>query len=63
MPPDCPHWWLIEPADGPKSRGVCKLCGKEKTFRNSVPEFDHYFDYEKHRQKEIVLDGRALVVS
>ena len=31
----CRHYWTIEPADGPTSRGVCKVCGEEKEFLNS----------------------------
>ena len=34
----CRHCWIIESADGPTSRGVCKLCGAEKEFLNSSPE-------------------------
>lgn len=32
----CIHYWLIESPNGPTSRGVCKLCGTESDFRNSV---------------------------
>ena len=31
----CRHYWNIEAADGPTSRGVCKVCGEEKEFLNS----------------------------
>lgn len=31
----CRHHWLIEPANGPTSRGRCRLCGDERDFRNS----------------------------
>ncbi len=31
----CRHYWNIEPASGPASRGVCKICGEEKEFLNS----------------------------
>ena len=32
----CPHHWVIESAMGAAtSRGVCRLCGAEKEFRNS----------------------------
>lgn len=34
----CHHYWLIEGANGPISRGVCKLCGAEREFLNSLPE-------------------------
>lgn len=32
----CPHHWIIETPEGPTSKGVCKLCGAEKTFKNST---------------------------
>ena len=32
----CCHYWLIESANGPTSRGVCKFCGAEKQFNNSL---------------------------
>jgi len=53
---------MIEPADGPKSWGICKLCGAEREFRNSIPEYERYYDDEKQRQKEIVLRERELAV-
>jgi hypothetical protein len=34
----CQHFWLIEPALGPTSPGVCKFCGEKKTFLNIVEE-------------------------
>jgi hypothetical protein len=35
----CVHHWLIEPAVGPISRGVCKLCGEQKDFYNILDDF------------------------
>ena len=32
----CAHFWMIETPNGPTSQGVCKMCGKEQEFRNSV---------------------------
>jgi len=32
---ECKHYWLIESAGGPVSRGICKLCGMEREFLNS----------------------------
>ena len=29
------HFWLIESARGPMSRGVCKYCGLTREFQNS----------------------------
>jgi len=31
----CRHYWDIEEADGPVSRGICKICGEEREFQNS----------------------------
>lgn len=31
----CCHYWIIETAKGPISKGVCKYCGEEKEFFNS----------------------------
>ena len=31
----CRHYWVIESASGPTSKGVCKFCGEEKEFQNS----------------------------
>ena len=30
----CVHYWVIDPPEGPVSRGTCKICGAEKEFRN-----------------------------
>ena len=35
---ECHHYWIIESAKGPVSRGVCKFCGAEKEFLNSLPD-------------------------
>ncbi len=35
----CHHYWIIESARGPVSRGVCKFCGAQKEFHNSWPYF------------------------
>jgi hypothetical protein len=31
----CQHRWLIEPANGPTSLGLCRLCGERRTFANN----------------------------
>jgi hypothetical protein len=36
----CRHYWVIEVANGPASRGVCKYCGAKKEFLNAFPEFN-----------------------
>ena len=35
----CCHYWKIETPNGPTSKGVCRICGEEKEFSNSPPEF------------------------
>ena len=35
----CTHWWLIEPADGETSQGVCKYCGEVQEFTNYLNRF------------------------
>ena len=36
----CHHYWVIEVAHGPKSKGVCKYCGEVKYFLNTMPDFN-----------------------
>ncbi len=36
---ECHHYWIIEIANGPKSRGVCKHCGETRNFFNSISDF------------------------
>jgi hypothetical protein len=61
-PQTCPHHWLIEPAIGPTSQGVCKLCGSVKIFMNIVDDsqpkevlnkiFDHDEDEKEGDEEE-----------
>ena len=37
----CKHYWIIEGAKGPTSRGVCKYCGEEREFQNSWQEMSY----------------------
>ena len=32
----CCHHWTIQPATGPVSQGVCRLCGEVREFKNYV---------------------------
>ncbi len=32
----CRHHWVIQPADGPISNGLCQLCGEDREFKNYV---------------------------
>ena len=35
-PAQCRHHWVIQPATGPVSQGVCQACGEERDFMNYV---------------------------
>ena len=35
---ECRHHWKIESAVGPTSKGVCKFCGAEREFVNSLAD-------------------------
>ena len=41
------HHWMVEPANGPTSRGVCD-CGEVRDFRNSLP-IDHATKQDAYR--------------
>lgn len=40
----CAHYWIIEPADGPVSRGMCQICLEEKDFKNFVDTYSSQED-------------------
>jgi hypothetical protein len=42
------HRWRIEEPNGPVSRGVCKVCGTEKQFKNWLQDGD-FITNEEHR--------------
>lgn len=48
----CTHIWECDPANGPTSKGVCRLCGAEKDFANSAPEVT-----DPHERQKIRLKG------
>ena len=35
----CRHHWMIQPADGPVSLGVCQFCFDAKEFKNSIDDW------------------------
>ena len=43
------HHWLIESAHGPTSPGMCRLCGAEKEFLNTVKD-NHMGDWSRVSQ-------------
>jgi hypothetical protein len=34
--PSCCHHWIIQPALGPISEGMCQKCGEVREFKNSI---------------------------
>jgi hypothetical protein len=34
--PQCQHYWVIQPAMGPESQGICQTCGETRHFKNYV---------------------------
>ena len=32
----CMHYWVIQPATGPVSLGICQTCGENREFKNYV---------------------------
>ena len=49
----CAHYWIIDPPDGPVSRGVCKICGDEK-------EFNNYAFYPRWESKSFLSSGLGI---
>ena len=41
---ECTHHWVIESPSGPASRGLCKLCGEEREFRNYLENSPYWED-------------------
>ena len=35
---ECHHYWIIEPPNGPTSRGRCRLCDGTKEFCNTYAD-------------------------
>lgn len=36
----CRHYWIIDTAQGPVSKGVCQYCHEVREFQNSITEVD-----------------------
>jgi hypothetical protein len=35
---ECRHYWILQIPAGPASKGVCKLCGAQKEFKNYIQD-------------------------
>ena len=40
---NCAHHWVIAVPDGPTSEGVCRRCGQQREFMNSVDYVPPWF--------------------
>ena len=49
----CCHYWIIEPADGPTSKGICRLCGAEKEFDSFGPDSLSRWDRSVAKSAEV----------
>lgn len=47
--PVCRHYWVIQPATGPVSQGVCQHCGESREFKNYVEASTWGGDKSSHR--------------
>lgn len=47
--PSHAHHWRIDEAQGPRSEGVCRLCGARRNFKNWLEDSD-FITNEEHRQ-------------
>ena len=62
---ECSHFWTIEIANGPTSRGVCRICGEEKDFYNVIPDFSaqkkkgHPFDLPEIKKVRLNKDSKS----
>ena len=45
--PACCHHWIIQPAIGPVSEGMCQKCGEVKEFKNSL---DYETEWSSRRE-------------
>ena len=60
LAPACCHYWIIETANGPISRGQCQYCFEIKDFKNSVFDMDRE---EKETEKTQTPDSEPAAES
>ena len=57
-PPDrgCRHYWIIQPATGPVSQGLCQNCGQTREFKNYVEAATWGDEHRQYRaQKQVAV--------
>ncbi len=52
----CCHYWVIELANGPTSKGICKLCGCEREFINFVEDLRSAGAGQKSEKKHVLAE-------
>jgi hypothetical protein len=50
----CAHHWVIEPANEPTSKGICKLCGCEREFVNFLKDLRSTGTGQKSEEKPLL---------
>ncbi len=56
----CCHHWVIEPANGPISRGICRRCNEPREFRNSIVDVERdYYDAAPSDKPELWGQSKA----
>ncbi len=54
----CTHYWMIETSHGPTSKGVCRFCGEERGFDNSLDA--SYWAAQAEKARENKAASQAL---
>jgi len=70
---ECRHYWIIERAAGPVSKGVCALCNAEREFKNDLRDclkdgnegyldwLRGYSEFERKPQQDILSQAESLI--
>ena len=61
--PACCHYWIIETANGPISRGECEICHEVRDFRNSVFDMDRSTQDTRYRKRPAVEENDQQAVA
>ena len=61
--PVCCHYWIIETANGPISRGECEICHEVRDFRNSVFDMDRSSQDKRSTKRTAVEESSQRAVA
>lgn len=59
-PQECAHHWVIQPAMGPSSQGICQICGESRDFQNYVEAASWGDSRHVDRSSEASKEAMAL---